>query len=101
MAVMNERPDILEKLLNAAGSILPENVGEDIRKNMRASMKAVLEEMDIVTREELDVQKKVLLKTRSKLEDLEKHLKELQDVLLDNKGSGEQQEGPEGQANGQ
>ncbi len=102
MGVMSERPDILEKLLVAAGNILPENMGEDIRKNLQASMKGVLDEMDIVTREELDVQKKVLLKTRTKLEELEHHLKVLQEVLMDNKGSGEDEDsGQEGQTNGQ
>jgi BMFP domain-containing protein YqiC len=102
MGVMSERPDILEKLLVAAGNILPENMGEDIRKNLQASMKGVLDEMDIVTREELDVQKKVLLKTRTKLKELEHHLKVLQEVLMDNKGSGEDEDsGQEGQTNGQ
>jgi BMFP domain-containing protein YqiC len=79
---MAERPDILEKLLNAAGNILPSDLGEDLRSNLRASLKGVLDEMDVVTREELEVQKQVLLKTRSKLEQLEEHLKKLQDVLL-------------------
>ena len=65
-------------------------------------MKGVLDEMDIVTREELDVQKKVLLKTRTKLEELEQHLKILQEVLLDKKGSEEEEvSGQEGQTNGQ
>jgi BMFP domain-containing protein YqiC len=91
MLGMTERPDILEKLLSAAGNVLPENIGEDIRNNLRAGMKGVLDDLDVVTREELEVQKKVLLKTREKLEQLESHLKELQDVLLKDT-TGEDQE---------
>jgi BMFP domain-containing protein YqiC len=44
---------------------------EDIEKNFRAILQGALGKMDLVTREEFEVQKGVLAKTRSKLEDLE------------------------------
>lgn len=44
---------------------------EDIQKNVRAALQAGLGKLDLVTREEFDVQRAVLLRTREKLEQLE------------------------------
>jgi BMFP domain-containing protein YqiC len=52
---------------------------EDLRKNFRGLLTASLDRMDLVTREEFDVQRKVLERTREKLDRLEKQLAALQD----------------------
>lgn len=45
---------------------------EDLAKSFRAAIQANLERLNLVTREEFDVQRLVLLRTREKLETLEK-----------------------------
>lgn len=51
---------------------------KDIRANFRGLLTAGLDKMDLVTREEFEVQRKVLERTREKLNRLEQELAELQ-----------------------
>lgn len=69
--------DIASRL---AGAIPPglNNLKEDLEKNFHAILQGALGKLDLVTREEFEVQKLVLAKTRSKLEDLEKRVTELE-----------------------
>ncbi len=55
---------------------------EDMEKNVHAIVQSVLGKLDLVTREEFEVQKLVLAKTRSKLEDLEKRVADLEQQLF-------------------
>jgi BMFP domain-containing protein YqiC len=56
----------------------------DLEKNLRAATQSVFAKMDLVTREEFDVQAKVLARSRAKLEQLEKQVAELEARLLNN-----------------
>ena len=47
-------------------------------KNFHAILQGALGKLDLVTREEFEVQKAVLAKTRSKLETLEKRVEEIE-----------------------
>ncbi len=70
--------DELAKRLTAA---LPPGVNvlkEDVQNNMRSVLHSALSKMDLVTREEFEVQTQVLARTRAKLETLEKKLAELE-----------------------
>ena len=49
----------------------------DLEQNFKSTLQAGLNRLDLVTREEFDVQRAVLLRTREKLEALEKQLAEL------------------------
>jgi len=73
--------DIASRL---AGAIPPglNTLKEDLEKNIHAILQSVLGKLDLVTREEFEVQKMVLAKTRSKLEDLEKRVAEIEQQLL-------------------
>lgn len=51
---------------------------DDFKQCMREGLTNTLENMDLVTREEFDVQKRVLLRTREKLEALEKQLADIE-----------------------
>lgn len=51
---------------------------DDLARNFRAALQAGLGKLDLVTREEFDVQRAVLLRTREKLELLERRLAELE-----------------------
>jgi BMFP domain-containing protein YqiC len=51
---------------------------QDLEANFRSVLRASLGKLDVVTREEFDTQMKVLERTRSKLEALEKKVEELE-----------------------
>lgn len=53
---------------------------EDAEKNIRAAMTSTFNKLDLVTREEFEVQSQVLLRTREKLEALEKRVEELEQL---------------------
>lgn len=50
----------------------------DVEKNLNALLKSAFTKMELVTREEFDVQAEVLRNTRAKLETLEARLAELE-----------------------
>jgi BMFP domain-containing protein YqiC len=54
------------------------SVQQDLETNFRSVLRASLGKLDLVTREEFDTQLKVLERTRSKLEALEKKVAELE-----------------------
>lgn len=54
---------------------------KDLEKNFRVILQSMLAKLDLVTREEFDVQKKVLTKTRAKINTLEKQIAHLENHL--------------------
>jgi len=72
--------DIANRLADAVPSSFS-NLKEDMEKNFHAILQSALGKLDLVTREEFEVQKAVLAKTRSKLEDLEKAVAEIEQNL--------------------
>ena len=75
-------PRRLDDLLRRATAGLPPDaavVKEDLSKNLRSFLESSLARMDLVTREEFEVQRAVLQRTREKLEALEKRLSEIED----------------------
>jgi len=74
---MNEA---LEQLTKRISSLIPGDVKHlqnDIEDNIRNLLQSTLTRMNLVTREEFDVQCAVLQRTREKLEQLEKQLEQL------------------------
>tara|TARA_Y200000002_G_scaffold348100_1_gene323788 strand:+ start:181 stop:405 length:225 start_codon:yes stop_codon:yes gene_type:complete len=70
----NKIKELIEGILN----ILPQNtkdLKDDVRDNLKILLNDYLRKIDVVTREEFDIQKEVLLKTREKLDDLEEKFK--------------------------
>ena len=66
-----------KELVECILSIIPKNtetMKDDIKDNLKILLNDYLRKIDVVTREEFDVQREVLLKTRKKLEDLEDKL---------------------------
>ncbi|NNF40883.1 MAG: accessory factor UbiK family protein [Woeseiaceae bacterium] len=53
-------------------------IGEDVENNFRSILRASLSRLDLVTREEFEVQAAVLARTREKLEALETSLAALE-----------------------
>lgn len=50
----------------------------DIEKNVQEALRGALERMDLVTREEFEIQQQVLLRTRTKLDELERQVRDLE-----------------------
>lgn len=70
-------PKNLESLAQQLHNALPQslkNVGNDLEEKFKQILQAQLAKLDVVTREEFDVQSQVLLRTREKLNELEKRL---------------------------
>jgi BMFP domain-containing protein YqiC len=73
--------DQLDTLAKRLSSLIPEPLQatqQDIESNLRSGLESGLRKMNLVTREEFDVQSAVLLRTREKLEQLEKRVAEME-----------------------
>lgn len=62
---------VFEEISGKLGQALADSPARDLEKNLRALLQGVFAKLDLVTRDEFDVQQAVLLKTREKLETLE------------------------------
>ena len=71
----------IDKLAKTLADTLPESlraVRDDLEKNFKAILQAGIGKLELVSREEFDVQQAVLARTRAKLEALEVRLGELE-----------------------
>lgn len=55
-----------------------ETLRHDIERNVQATLRSTLAKMDLVTREEFEIQQQVLMRTRTKLDELEQQVRELE-----------------------
>ena len=70
----------LKELIDSISDLLPNNTSDiknDFKDNLKILLNDYLRKIDVVTREEFDVQSSVLAKTRKKLDDLEDKLKKI------------------------
>ena len=77
-------PKLLDDLTRRLNGSLPQGLQalqQDMERNLRAVLEAGLTKLDLVTREEFDVQSAVLARTRAKLEHLEVQVAELEKAL--------------------
>ncbi len=71
----------IENLAEKLAAAVPEglrSMREDLEHNFRAVLRSSLSKLDLVTREEFEVQEAVLARTREKLEALEAKLEQLE-----------------------
>ena len=68
----------LKEMSNKIREIVKDSPLPDLEKNIDALLKGMFTKMELVTREEFDVQTEVLKRTRKKLEELEKKLSEIE-----------------------
>ncbi|GMV27914.1 MAG: hypothetical protein AMXMBFR59_00390 [Rhodanobacteraceae bacterium] len=74
----------LDELVRRVTELIPAGVGSagaDIAGNVRDALRTGLRKLDLVTREEFDVQRSVLLRTREMVEALEARVAELETLL--------------------
>jgi BMFP domain-containing protein YqiC len=75
----------IDKLIQSVVDNLPKKIGpfnDELQDYLRQALSSTLKKMDIVTRHEFDIQSAVLQKTRSKVDELEKIIKQLESHLL-------------------
>lgn len=75
---------VIEDLSKRLSALVPEGareIGGEMEKNFRAALGSTFSRLDLVTREELEVQKSVLARTREKLQALEARVSELEAAL--------------------
>lgn len=79
----------IDELARRLSGLVPPGVREsreELQQNFKAVLQSGLAKLDLVTREEFDVQRAVLMRTREKLEELQRAVAELESQI----GSGTQ-----------
>ena len=74
-------PKIIDDLARRLYESVPASVRDlqaDVERNFKAVLQSGLDQLDLVTRDEFDVQRGVLKRTREKLEALEARLAEME-----------------------
>ena len=71
-------PKIFEDLNSKLSALIAASPARDIEKNVKAMLASVFEKMELVSREEFDIQAQVLARTREKLTALEARVAELE-----------------------
>ncbi len=80
---MNPKPSFLNELQDRIHQVLQQSPAKDIEKNLRAMLNQGFSKLDLLTREEFEIQTEVLARTRAKLEALEQRVAELEARLKD------------------
>lgn len=74
-------PKKIEEVVQSLANALPPGLTAmqaDVEKNIRSALSGMFAKLDLVTRDEFDVQTQVLQRTRAKLEVLEQKVAELE-----------------------
>lgn len=71
-------PKLLDEMSARVNALLAASPAGDVEKNLRVLLASVFAKLDLVTREEFDVQREVLGRTREKLTALEARVAELE-----------------------
>jgi len=74
-------PKIVEDVAAKLSKLIEQSPMKDVEKNVKAAMTGAFQRMDLVTREEFEVQNQVLVRTRERLAELEKRVAELERQL--------------------
>lgn len=72
------KASLLNELQSKIGQLMQQSPAADLEKNLKALMSQGFAKLDLLTREEFDVQTEVLARTRAKLEQLEARVAELE-----------------------
>jgi len=69
-----DKKKFIDNLVDKIQSITKNSPLKEVKNNLRSVIQSKLDEFNLVSREEFEVQKEVLRKTREKLEELEKKI---------------------------
>ncbi|MEX3843288.1 accessory factor UbiK family protein [Paraburkholderia sp. BR10882] len=73
--------DVFNDLQSRMSDLLKNSPARDVERNVRAMLSQGFSKLDLVTREEFDAQTQVLVRTRQRLEELERRVAELEQKL--------------------
>ncbi len=74
-------PKVFDEISAKMSALLAATPARDVEKNARAMLSSMFSRLDLVTREEFDVQTQVLARTREKLQALEARVDSLEKLL--------------------
>jgi len=69
---------LFEELSGKVSALLAQSPAKDVEKNLRALLGSFFSRLDLVTREEFDVQAKLLTRSREQISALESRVAELE-----------------------
>ena len=72
-------PKVFEEFSARLSSLIAASPAADFEKNARALLSSLFSKLDLVSREEFDIQAQVLLRTREKLKALEERVSRLEE----------------------
>ena len=78
-----ESENLIQQFLNRFGENFGagfDNLSHDLQQQLKSAAQSAFSKMELVTRDEFDAQQAVLLRTRQKLEALEKQIAELEQL---------------------
>ena len=73
-----DRNKLVDEIGGRLRQVLEASPAKDLERNVRAVLTNVFSRLDLVTREEFDVQREVLLRTRERLVELEQKIARLE-----------------------
>ncbi len=84
-------PKVIDEISSKVTANLPKGLQalqSDLQHNLRSTLGAALNKLNLVTREEFEIQQGVLARTRAKVDALERRVRELEKALesRDNNG---------------
>jgi len=78
---MKQPNDVFNDLQARVSDLLKNSPAKDVERNVKAMLSQGFSKLDLVTREEFDTQTQVLVRTRARLEELERRIAELEQKL--------------------
>ena len=69
---------MIDKLSEAIAALLPAELSEELRGNIDAVVRSNFEKMNLLTREQFEIQEKILHRTRTRVLNLEQQVAELE-----------------------
>lgn len=78
-------PKFFDNLAKQLSALVPADlkaIRADLEKNFRSTLVSIFSRLDLVTREEFDVQARLLEKARERINELENKIQALEDKLI-------------------
>lgn len=69
---------LLDELNEKLRTVMAQSPAADLERNLRSMLSAAFSRLDLVSREEFDIQREVLARTRARLAELEKQVAALE-----------------------
>ncbi len=76
---MQQKPPFMDTLSRKLAELLKDSPAKDLEANLKAGLSGLLGKLDVVTREQFDVQAEVLQRTKTDMARLEARLTELEE----------------------